>query len=135
MDPNAEFIGEVMTRCNAQEVVQSCWDRTIALVKEVYGHQCVLPALKLQGHVDATFPYILSHLQYIVGELLRNSIQAIVEMQPVAERDVAPISVLICEAPQHVIIRISDRGGGIPADVMPSLCKSYSVPLFIALQY
>ena len=123
MDPNAEFIGEVMTRCNAQEVVQTCWNRTIALVKEVYGPQCPLPNIKLEGHLDATFPYILSHLQYVVGELLRNSIQAIVETQPAAGQDCPPISVLICEAPQHVIFRISDRGGGIAMDVMPALCE------------
>ena len=34
---------------------------------------------------------------------------------------VPPIEVLICEAPQHVIIRISDRGGGIPKDILPDL--------------
>lgn len=32
-----------------------------------------------------------------------------------------PIEVLICEAPQHVIIRISDQGGGIPQDILPYL--------------
>ena len=121
MNPNTEFIGEVFLRCNAQEVVQSCWDRTIALAKEAYGDQCALPALKLSGHLNATFPYILSHLQYVVGELLRNSVQAIVESLSAPAKDLPPIEVLICEAPQHVIIRISDRGGGIPSDVMPLL--------------
>jgi hypothetical protein len=29
----------------------------------------------LRGHLTATFPYILGHLEYIVGELLRNSIK------------------------------------------------------------
>ena len=121
MDPNIEFIGEVFLRCNAHEVVQTCWDRTIALAKDAYGAQCVLPELKLSGHLNATFPYILSHLQYIVGELLRNSIQAIVETLPVSAECPPPIEVLICEAPQHVIIRISDQGGGIPPEVMPAL--------------
>jgi pyruvate dehydrogenase kinase 2/3/4 len=32
-----------------------------------------------------------------------------------------PIEVLICEAPQHVVIRISDQGGGIPRDILPFL--------------
>ena len=121
MDPNTEFIGEVFLRCNAQEVVQSCWDRSIALAKEAYGDRCALPDLKLSGHLNATFPYILSHLQYIVGELLRNSIQAVVESPSTPARDLPPIEVLICEAPQHVIIRISDRGGGISPDVLPVL--------------
>lgn len=32
-----------------------------------------------------------------------------------------PIEVLICETSQHVIIRISDQGGGIPNQVLPYL--------------
>ena len=32
-----------------------------------------------------------------------------------------PIEILICEAPQYVIIRISDRGGGIPREILPCL--------------
>ena len=32
-----------------------------------------------------------------------------------------PIEVLICEAPQHVVIRVSDQGGGIPRDILPYL--------------
>lgn len=33
----------------------------------------------------------------------------------------APIEVTICEAQEHVIIRISDRGGGIPREELPYL--------------
>ena len=32
-----------------------------------------------------------------------------------------PIEVLICEAPQQVMIRISDQGGGIPRELLPFL--------------
>lgn len=32
-----------------------------------------------------------------------------------------PIEVTVCEAPQHVIIRVSDQGGGIPRDILPYL--------------
>lgn len=35
--------------------------------------------------------------------------------------DPAPVEVLICETPQHVIIRISDQGGGIPKDILPNV--------------
>jgi hypothetical protein len=79
-----------------------------------------LPAINLSGHLDATFPYILSHLEYIIGELLRNSIQAIVEKQEPGKTP-PPIEVTVCEAPQHVIIRVSDQGGGIPRDILPYL--------------
>lgn len=35
--------------------------------------------------------------------------------------EVPPIEVTVCEAPQHVIIRVSDQGGGIPRDILPYL--------------
>jgi hypothetical protein len=89
-----------------------------------------LPEIRIDGHLDANFPYILSHLEYIIGELLRNSVQAVAEQhQRRREKDPAsfahkpppPIEVTICESHQHVIIRISDQGGGIPRDSLPYL--------------
>lgn len=120
-DPNTELVGEVFLRCNAREVVEACWNQTITLAKEAYGSSWVLPDIVIEGHLDATFPYILSHLQYIIGELLRNSVQAIVETRSDQSGSPPPIEVLICEAPQHVIIRVSDQGGGIPNEVLPEL--------------
>jgi pyruvate dehydrogenase kinase 2/3/4 len=80
-----------------------------------------VPEIKISGHLEATFPYIQSHLEYIVGELLRNSILAVMERNRGSSLKPSPIEVLICEAPQHVVIRISDQGGGIPRDMLPYL--------------
>lgn len=121
VDANADFIGEVFLHCNAKEVVEECWNRAIGLAKEAYGTSCVLPDLRLEGHLNATFPYILSHLQYIIGELLRNSIQAVVENRRECQKSPSFVAVLICEAPQHCILRISDQGGGIPRNIMSDL--------------
>lgn len=63
----------------------------------------------------------MSHLEYIIGELLRNSIQAVIEQRKSKDAKPPPIEVLICETSQHVIIRISDQGGGIPNEVLPHL--------------
>lgn len=119
-DPATEFIGEVFLRCNAREVIEECWSRAILLVTETNGGSQHFPKISLHGHVNATFPYILSHLQYVVGELLRNSIQAVVENSP-GDAEPPAVEVLVCEAPQHVILRISDQGGGISRDVMSDL--------------
>ncbi len=110
-------------KCNAKEVVERCGREVQALASAAYGPSTTLPAIHLSGHLNATFPYILSHLEYIIGELLRNSIQAVVEKQQKgwSNGDVPPIEVTICEAPQHVIIRVSDQGGGIPREILPYL--------------
>lgn len=122
--PETEFVGEVFLKCNAKEVVERCEKAVQALATAAYGPETILPEIKLEGHLEATFPYILSHLEYIIGELLRNSIQAVVEKHGKnsgSSEKPPPIEITVCEAPQHVIIRVSDQGGGIPRDILPYL--------------
>jgi hypothetical protein len=88
-------------------------------MQKTYGTECQFPKVIIQGHLDATFPYIQSHLEYIIGEILRNSIQATVEHDGNKSDAPPPIEVLICETTEHVIMRFSDRGGGIPLDILP----------------
>lgn len=115
-------------KCVAKEVVERCGKAIQEIAQRAYGPQVVMPEIKIDGHLEASFPYILSHLEYIIGELLRNSVQAVVEKhQGRKNKDTGlvkrppPIEVTICESPQHVIIRISDQGGGIPHDILPYL--------------
>ena len=116
-----DFVGEVLLRCDAREVIQRCGKVAQDLCKPIDGAGPVVPQIKIQGHTDATFPYVLSHLEYIIGELLRNSIQAVMEKHPDPSKPPPPIEVLICEAAQQVIIRFSDQGGGIPRELLPFL--------------
>lgn len=97
------------------------WAKAQQLAKQAYGVEWQVPELRFQGHLEATFPYVISHLEYIIGELLRNSIQAVMERSKGLMSTPAPIEVLVCEAPQHVIFRVSDQGGGIARDVLPHL--------------
>jgi len=117
----AEFVGEVFLKCNAKEVVERVGKEVQALASAAYGPSTTIPEIKLEGHLEVTFPYVLSHLEYIIGELLRNSIQAVVEKQRGGKKEPPAIEVTVCEAPQHVIIRVSDQGGGIPRDILPHL--------------
>ncbi|KAF1848154.1 alpha-ketoacid dehydrogenase kinase [Cucurbitaria berberidis CBS 394.84] len=116
-----EAVGEIFLRCNAREIVETCGKTMQELIKRAYGSHIAIPEINVSGHLDATFPYILSHLEYIIGELLRNSIQAVIEQRKSKNAKLPPIEVLICETSQHVIIRISDQGGGIPNEVLPYL--------------
>jgi hypothetical protein len=121
----SEFIGEVFLKCVAGDVVERCGRAVQALARSAYGPDAVIPEIKVHGHLEATFPYILSHLEYIVGELLRNSVQAVIEHYRNVPNKIGikppPIEVTLCEAQRHVIIRISDRGGGISREMLPYL--------------
>jgi hypothetical protein len=108
--------------------VSRCGKAVHDIVRRAYGPDITLPEIRIDGHLDANFPYILSHLEYIIGELLRNSVQAVAERHQRRKDKAAdaakappPIEVTICESHQHVIIRISDQGGGIPREKMPYL--------------
>jgi pyruvate dehydrogenase kinase 2/3/4 len=114
-------VGEIFLKCNAKEIVERCGKTTQELVQRAYSSHLDIPDININGHLDATFPYILSHLEYIIGELLRNSIQAVIEQRKFKDAKPPPIEVLICETSQHVIIRISDQGGGIPNELLPHL--------------
>lgn len=121
-ESQTEFIGEVFLRCNARATVERCADAVRKLCKQTYGQDIRLPEVKIQGNLDATLTYIPSHLEYIIGELLRNSFQATIERRKGSETKIPPpIDVLICEAPQHVIFRVSDQGGGVSHDILPYL--------------
>ncbi|KAI5867168.1 alpha-ketoacid dehydrogenase kinase [Durotheca rogersii] len=125
----SEFIGEVFIRCVAKDVIEHCAKAVQGLARSANGPNTKVPEIRINGHLDASFPYILSHLEYIIGELLRNSVQAVIEKYQEGTALPAPIEVTVCEAQQHVIIRISDQGGGIPRDILPYLWSFGKGPL------
>jgi pyruvate dehydrogenase kinase 2/3/4 len=118
---DVDSIGEIFLRCNAKSVIEHCASVTQDLLQGTNGKDCQIPDIIIHGQLDATFPYILSHLEYIIGELLRNSIQATIEHWNRKNEGPPPIEVLICETSQHVIMRFSDRGGGISPDILPHI--------------
>ena len=120
-ESQTEFIGEVFLRCNAKASVEHCAKIVRKLSQQAYGPHIQLPEVRVVGQLDATLTYIPSHLEYIIGELLRNSFQALVERRRGSDAKPPPIEVLICEAPQHVIFRVSDQGGGIDHSILPYL--------------
>ncbi|KAK4230438.1 branched-chain alpha-ketoacid dehydrogenase kinase [Podospora fimiseda] len=121
-----EVIGHVFLKCIAKDVITKCGDAVLKILRQAYGPDVALPEIQIDGHLEASFPYILSHLQYIVGELLRNSVQSVAENHlrrngQNTDKKPPPIQVTVCESSQHVIIRISDQGGGIPRESLPYL--------------
>jgi pyruvate dehydrogenase kinase 2/3/4 len=117
--PEDDFVGEIFLKCNAKEIIDDCAAMARTLMSNAYGSSVVIPEVIVKGHLNTTFPYIPSHIEYILGELLRNSMQAVIEQRK--SDHPPPIQVLICEAAQSVIIRISDQGGGVDRAILPYL--------------
>ncbi|KAI8783147.1 3-methyl-2-oxobutanoate dehydrogenase [lipoamide] kinase, mitochondrial-like [Biomphalaria glabrata] len=86
--------------------------RSVCMAK--YG---AAPYVKINGHVNATFPYIQPPLDYILGEILKNAMRASVESH-LNGAGIPDINVTIANNDHHFVFRISDRGGGIPAKIV-----------------
>lgn len=121
------YIGAVFLQCSAREAVLSCGARATNLIQELYP-DAVMPEIIVEDCEDTKFPYMQSHLDYIFGELLRNSIEATVKQHYVTKEELEktgkrppPIAALISSTQDCVLIRISDQGGGIPKDVLNDL--------------
>lgn len=128
----SDFIGEVFIKCNAKNVISNCASAIRKIARVTNGPDVKLPEVKIEGHLETSFPFILSHLEYIIGELLRNSVQAVIDRHQEhghPEDEPPPIEVTIAEAPHHATIRISDRGGGIPRRELPYLWAFSKGPL------
>lgn len=120
-DKDPDFIGEVFLQCSATDTIKKCHESAKLLISEILPNRR-MPDLILEGHLDATFPYIPAHLEYIIGEIMRNSVEATVrhhDTLALSGQELPPILVSISNTPQNVYLRISDQGGGIPKEMLP----------------
>lgn len=128
MDHDPNYIGAVFLRCNAKEIVEQCGQTATELIQGLYPN-AKMPEIIIEGLTETTFLYMKSHLSYIIGEILRNSIEATVRKhyhtKKEDDNDFAssppPIVVSISNTAQNILIRVSDQGGGIPADILPHI--------------
>ncbi|KAH1171327.1 hypothetical protein KIL84_006945 [Mauremys mutica] len=81
------------------------------LCEHKYGNA---PRVRINGHVAARFPFIPMPLDYILPELLKNAMRATMESHLDTPYNVPDIVITIANNDIDLIIRISDRGGGIP---------------------
>ena len=119
--PSNDFLSEVLLRCHSRDVLEYCEAITKQVAKQAYAPDEQIPEIRMIGDLGSRFSYVHSHLEYIIGELLRNSMQAVVERYRGRSEAPPPIEVLVVENPQHVIFRISDQGGGVPEDVLSDI--------------
>ncbi|EXX70592.1 uncharacterized protein OCT59_016603 [Rhizophagus irregularis] len=70
-------IGIVSTQCNSNDIVEKCAHMTRNLCRVIY--KVEPPEVIVNNQVDTTFAYIPDHIEYILYELLHNSIRSVIE--------------------------------------------------------
>ncbi|CAH1767654.1 12401_t:CDS:2, partial [Entrophospora sp. SA101] len=132
-DPNYSYgqenydgnIGIVSTRCNPRDIVERCAKMTRNLCRKAYGVEPPDIVIDDNGE-DITFTYIPDHIEYILYELLKNSIRGVIESHKNTSSatdksssltSYPPIKVTVCSNPTDVYFRVSDQGGGISDDL------------------
>ncbi|KAF8716684.1 hypothetical protein AX14_012248 [Amanita brunnescens Koide BX004] len=98
-------VGIIFTGLNVKRSIEKC---TKLLRKRPTDCIPEWPNVVVDGHVKTEFPYIREHLEYIIFELLKNSMRATVEKHH--GTSIPPIVATIAAGDNDVSIRISDQG-------------------------
>ncbi|KAF9165400.1 hypothetical protein DFQ26_000206 [Actinomortierella ambigua] len=112
------YIGIIYTHCNPRDIVERTALLAAETCRQAIGGGIEPPKVVLDGNIDAEFSYIPDHIEYILYELLKNSMRFVMlrnnepnSQQPGGE--LPPIQITVCEGTHDIVFRISDRGGGI----------------------
>jgi pyruvate dehydrogenase kinase 2/3/4 len=110
--PVDHYVGIICSVTSPYEIVKRAIDDAAFMCTRKYGDA---PEVIMSGRLDLTFPYVPTHLHYIMLELLKNSMRATVEWHGL-DADFPPIKVIIADGSDNedVVIKVSDEGGGIP---------------------
>ncbi|KAG7452912.1 26S proteasome subunit P45 [Guyanagaster necrorhizus] len=113
-------VGVIDRMCSPAHMIRSCGSFVKELCEATLGAS---PAISINGVVDATFPYVPVHLEYILTEILKNSFRATVEhhsRQSQSSKVLPPVVITLSpplaapiSAPKYFSLRIRDQGGGI----------------------
>jgi [3-methyl-2-oxobutanoate dehydrogenase (acetyl-transferring)] kinase len=110
----SDWVGIINKNFSPKKVIENSSKLVTGLCMNKYG---TAPKVKIDGHIGATFPYISLPLEYILPEVLKNAFRATVEHSRLVNNPVIPdVSVTIAINEKDFVIRIRDRGGGIPHD-------------------
>ncbi|KAK4336672.1 hypothetical protein RND71_043676 [Anisodus tanguticus] len=113
-DEKPNHIGIINTAMKPKDLIEK-WCLAVKSISEhKYSRS---PDFKLNGHLNCSFPYIELPLDYILPEILKNAVRATAESH-LDSPCLPPITITIANNNQDFVIRVSDRGGGIPASLI-----------------
>lgn len=108
-----DFIGEIFQSCIALDHLQQVHEKMKISMTDIIDLQ-LMPDLQVDGDLKTSFPFIVPHLHYLIGEILRNSLEATIKFHgPNITEKLPPIKVTIVNNKKNIVFRISDQGGGL----------------------
>ncbi|KAK6455420.1 putative pyruvate dehydrogenase kinase [Scheffersomyces xylosifermentans] len=111
------FLGEIFQDCNAAKHFNIVADTVKNSMIPIFPKKENMPDLEIEGDLSTSFPFMVPHLHYMLGEILRNSYEATIKTHgKMTTKKLPPIKVTLINLDKNVIFRISDQGGGISHD-------------------
>lgn len=114
-EDNPDFVGIICRRLSPKKIIEKWVVFARRLCEHQYGNS---PLVRINGHVAARFPFIPMPLDYILPELLKNAMRATMESHLETPYNVPDVVVTIANNETDFVIRISDRGGGVPHAIL-----------------
>ena len=117
-----DIVGLIHRRCSPTDIARDAIDTATAVCRDATG---TAPDVKLKSVSDnLAFPYVPSHLHYMLCEILKNAMRATVDTaQAKKASDLPPIVVIVAHSDENedVAIKIGDQGGGIRRSDVPKI--------------
>ncbi|KAG0363055.1 hypothetical protein BG005_002952 [Podila minutissima] len=120
------YIGIIYTHCNPRDIVERTAILAAETCRQSTGGKMEPPKVIMDGNIDAEFSYIPDHIEYILYELLKNSMRFVMRRGARSKAEggtgeLPPIQVTVCEGDNEIVFRVSDKGGGIDPEMEPHL--------------
>jgi len=123
--PKAGFVGVVCQGMRPAVLVGDIVSDISQLTTSLYGFA---PEVEYRGNLDCVLDYIPRHVTYMLREVLKNAFRATVERHLAKSRfsngsEVPPVVVELQQGDVHVIVKVSDQGGGMPKKMQEQAWK------------
>jgi len=130
--PNKDFVGLICTKTSPAQVVQDAIHDARYMCVRTHGDA---PEVIFHATSNLTFPAVPSYIYYIIFELLKNSMRAVIEKHgknstaspmysfSAENKLVPPIRVVVADSKNNedIAIKIADEGGGIKRSHYPKI--------------
>ena len=113
------FSGIIQQGCKPDEVAHNAAADATNLC---YRYKGIAPEVQVVCKTNnTTVTYVSSHIHYMLTELLKNSLRAVVDEHSAAGGKLPMVKVVIVRGEEDITIRVSDEGGGIPRSQLPNM--------------